>query len=122
MRPLSVTIIGWIFIISGLAMFVAEMLPLFNASTSEIILQDPADLIPVLITRIIAVICGIFIIYGFNWARWLLVLWIVFHILINFNSLPALIIHCLLFGTVLFFLFLPKSSIYFTEKRTVEKI
>ena len=64
--------------------------------------------------RAAPIFCGVFMLYGRNWARWLLVVWIGFHIVIGFwHSLGAGLVHAGLFGVVLFFLFRPPASAYF---------
>jgi hypothetical protein len=70
------------------------------------------------VSRIVQVLCGVFMLYGFNWARWLLVVWIAFHIVISILHSPfQLLVHTVLFAVVLYFLFRRQSSAYFRERR-----
>jgi O-antigen ligase len=56
----------------------------------------------------------VFMLYGFNWARWLLVVWIAFHVILSgLHSQFELLVHSLLFAVVLYFLFRPEASAYF---------
>ena len=65
----------------------------------------------------IAVLCGILMLRDCNWARWLLVVWILFHVVFSFfHSLLQVAVHGLLFGIVLFFLFSPRASAYFRPR------
>jgi len=51
---------------------------------------------------------------GLNWARWLLLVWIAYHVLISaFHSLPQLIMHGFLLVVVAYLLFRPTVSAYF---------
>jgi hypothetical protein len=61
----------------------------------------------------------VFMLYGFNWARWLLVVWIGFHIILSALHSPLqLLVHSLLFAVVLYFLFRPQASAYFRDTST----
>ena len=66
----------------------------------------------------IALLCGMFMLYGFNWARWLLVIWLGYHVILSaLHSLFELSVHSLLFTVVLYFLFRPPASTYFRGTR-----
>ena len=110
-RPLSITIISWIFIITGSIGLIYHL--------TELNVQHPLenDTVWVCSVRFLAVLGGVFMLYGFNWARWLLVLWMAFHIVISaMHSLRQLLVHSLLFGAILFFLFRPRASAYFRAR------
>jgi hypothetical protein len=68
------------------------------------------------LSRLASIVSGLFMLRGFNWARWLLVAWIVFHIVISaLHSLFQLLIHVVIFSVILFFLFRPRASAYFAR-------
>src|SRR5260370_37607733 len=75
-RPLSITIISWIFRITGGIGLVCQV--------TELNFQHPLenDTVWACSVRFLAVLGGVFMLYGFNWARWLLVLCMAFHIVI----------------------------------------
>jgi hypothetical protein len=112
-RPLSLIIISWLFIVLGLVSFIYGFLP--QAQTAP----HAGDshffdtwLVPVI--RALASVSGIFILCGFNWARWLLVAWMAFHIAISLlHSLGAFLMHCVIFGAIGWFLFRPQASAFF---------
>jgi hypothetical protein len=117
-RPRSITIISWIFILFGSISFLSSLLPYVDASSVERIAYLNAHWM-VHIARIVAVVCGVFMLYGFNWARWLLVVWVGFHIILSaLHSPMALFVHGLLFAVVLYFLFRPQASAYFRSTRS----
>ena len=110
-RPLSITIISWIFIITGGIGLIYHL--------AEVNVQHPLenDTVWVCSVRFLAVLGGAFMLYGFNWARWLLVLWMAFHIVLSaMHSLLQLLVHSLLFAAILFFLFRPRASAYFRAR------
>ena len=116
-RPLSITIISLLFIAMGGIGFLASLLPYFDASAAQRIGEFKAHWI-VHLSRILALVSGVFMLYGFNWARWLLVVWIGFHIIISALHSPLqLLLHVLIFSVVLYFLFRRESAAYFRDTR-----
>jgi hypothetical protein len=107
-RPRSITIISWLFIAAGSVGFVYHL--------SEFSSRSPLDygLLAILLIRLLAVVAGVFMLRGANWARWALVVWMAYHIVLSaFHSVTEFALHSLLFGTFAYFLFRPKSSAYF---------
>lgn len=102
-RPLSVTMIGWIFIIVGVV-----SLAYHGTHLSD------EHIIWILIVRFLALISGICILLRQNWARWLAVAWITYHVYLSLHhELSELIIHALFLIAFAFFLFRSKASAYF---------
>jgi len=56
------------------------------------------DTVWVELTELLAVVIGVFLFLGYNWARWLAVAWMVFHIAINWSSVGAMAVHALIFA------------------------
>ena len=113
-RPLSITIISWIFIVFGAASFLAILLPLTSSATVQRITGRPFEFGLMAVARILTVFIGVFMLYGFNWARWLLVVWVGGHIILSaFHSLFEVLMHSLLFTVLLYFVFRPQASAYF---------
>lgn len=64
------------------------------------------------------ILSGVFMLYGFNWARCLLVAWLVFHVIVGALHSPLkLIVHSLLFVVGLYFLFRAPAEAYFRGAR-----
>ena len=112
-RPLSITIISWLFIMLGSIALVSGLLPMVSATSA----QRVADLKShwmVHLSRAAQIVGGLFLLRGHNWARWLLVAWIAFHIVISaLHSVPQLAIHVAIFSVILYFLFYRRASEYF---------
>src|SRR6185436_11330703 len=69
--------------------------------------------------RLLAIVGGVFTLRGSNWARWLLLVWIAYHVILSAFHSSGLVIHSLLLAAVVYFLFRPRASAYFrTEKAT----
>lgn len=103
-RPIPVTILGCLFIVVGLVALAYHLL------------QRPVDRWAALIifVEIIAVVGGVFLLKGRNWARWLMIGWVGFHVAVSaFKSLSDCIAHAVLFVAVAYFLLTPPDSKYF---------
>ena len=62
----------------------------------------------------VAVIAGIFMFRGRNWARWLWLSWVAFHVAISFlNKLSEVMVHAAMLAVFAFLLFRPAASAYF---------
>lgn len=108
-RPRSVTIISWFFLIFGSIALLSGLLP-----TSNLSLEQLKGHWMVHLSRFLAIVAGLFMLRGHNWARWLLVAWIAFHIVLSaLHSALQLLIHAMIFGVILFFLFRRPASAYF---------
>lgn len=116
-RPRSITVISWIFIAFGSIALLIGLLPNVNTTAAQRIAELKGHWY-VHVSRMVMVLGGLFMLYGFNWARWLLVVWLVFHVIISVLHSPfQLLVHSLLFAVVLYFLFRPLASAYFRGKR-----
>jgi chromate transport protein ChrA len=103
-RPFPVTILGCLFIVAGLVGLVYHLS------------ERPLDHRIVLVStiRIIAVVGGVFLLLGHNWARWLVLAWLLFHVVMSaFHSLSNSIAHLVLLLVVGYFLLRPPASKYF---------
>jgi hypothetical protein len=107
-RPLSVTVIGCLFIAAGIIGFA------YHATEFKSLHPFPSEIVWAAAVRLLAVVGGVFVLRGRNWARWLLVAWIAFHVVLSaFHSWSELIVHGLLFVVVAYVLFRPRASAYF---------
>ena len=71
------------------------------------------------LSRFMQIVAGVFMLYGRNWARWLLVAWIAFHICISALHSPLmLLMHVAIFSIILFFVFRRAASAYFMAGNT----
>src|SRR5438067_116289 len=106
-RPRSVTVVSWIFIVFGAIALLTSLLPKFGAEASiaEFRSQHPFRYSLLYVGPILAVVCGAFMLRGFNWARWLLVVWFGYNVIGNVLHAPSrLLLPGLLFGVAVFFL------------------
>jgi hypothetical protein len=118
-RPLAITIVSWIFIAVGCISLVVNLRPINEVPAqllSELKGQHHIELWFVVISAVSALVGGVFMLYGCNWARWLLVVWFAFHVIISLlHSRIEVLIHTLLFGVLLFLVFRRPASAYFSR-------
>lgn len=68
-------------------------------------------------TEALAIVCAVFLLRAQNWARWLAVAWMAFHVLISFGALPRLAVHGLFFILITWCLFRPDAARFFQRAR-----
>jgi len=109
-RPLSVTIIACLLAAAGLMGIVYHL--------REFRPQHPFqyDIVWITGVRVLAVVAGVFMLLGKNWARWLALVWIAFHVVVSaFHSWPELLVHCLFLAVFAYFLLSKSASAYFRQ-------
>jgi hypothetical protein len=107
-RPLSVTIISFVLITTG-AMGLVYHLTDFKGHH-----PFQYDVVWIFLVRLMAIICGVYMLRASNWARWLSIAWIAFHVILSvFHSRLELGVHILVFAGFAYFLFRPRTSEYF---------
>jgi hypothetical protein len=112
-RPRSITVIGWMFIAAGVVGLG------YHATEFKAHRPFDPDYLLVSFVRLLAILGGVFVLRGRNWARWLLIVWIGYHVASGVLHTPfELIVHALLFAAVLYFLFRPRVSEYFRGATT----
>jgi uncharacterized membrane protein HdeD (DUF308 family) len=104
-RPPSIIVIGILFILLGTITLVHALVELINTTDR---LTDLKSHWMIYLSGIAAIVGGVFLLKGHNWARWLLVLWMAFHIVVGaLHGLAPLLTHAVIFSVILFFLFRP---------------
>lgn len=79
------------------------------------------DLGPAWATRVLGLIGGVGLLQGRNWARWLLVAWMVFHVGLSlFHSMAELLTHVAIFTPLGYLLFRREAQLYFDPAEAAE--
>ena len=66
------------------------------------------------LTELLALVAGIFMLRRQNWARWLTVAWMLFHVALSaFPPFHGLVVHVLIFGGIAWLLLRSDASQYF---------
>jgi hypothetical protein len=126
-RPRSVTIVSWVLIIIGCAGLLSSFLKQINPATSYPIANwrshHPFQYALGHLSPVLAILCGVFMLRGCNWARWLLIVWFGNAVAGDLLYFPwGLLQHSLLFAVVMFYLFRRPANEYFhgTEPESPE--
>jgi len=110
-RPYEVTVIGILLILIGLAASAYHLRKLGLPQAFR------GANVWIFVVELVIIVTGIFILRGQNWARWLAVAWMAFHVAISFlNSLNQVAFHAILLAIFAYFLFRPESARYFRRE------
>ena len=117
-RPAPITAVACLFIIVGAAGLLGDWWPLLTSQAAQQLAKleadGLADLGPAWTSRLVAIIGGVGLLRGKNWARWTLVLWMAFHIGLSIlHSWERLLVHTVVFAPILYLLFRRSSEGYF---------
>lgn len=105
-RPLSVTIIGLVYIAAGLVGL------LYHLSEWKAPLQQ--EIVWISLVRLLAIMAGLFMLRGDNWARWLALIWITFHVVVGaLHGWTQLLTHALFLAAIAFFLLRRPATQFF---------
>lgn len=108
-RPVSVTILACVYLAVGVIGFVFHFREL---------LAGHHDAVAMEVTELVAILCGAFLLRGHNWARWLALAWIAFHVELSaFHAIPELVIHAVFCAVFAWILFRSEASRYFRGAR-----
>ena len=125
-RPRSVTIISWIFIVFGGLVFCAIVRPhgTADAATARYIADSQANH-PFLWALfyagpIVLVICGVLMLLGFGWARWLLHAWFGHNVVMKtIHSPKQFLAGAIFFGVAVYYLYRPQASAFFNARKAL---
>lgn len=103
-RPFEVTFLGWLFVVVGI---VSTAFHLWKGSLDR-------WTVPIVFVGLVAVVAGTFLLRGAAWARWLLLIWLAFHVVVSaLNSISAALPHVVLLAAIAYVLLGPRTSKYF---------
>ena len=109
--PVTVLIVACLFLLVGAGGFVGHFRGL---------LAMRQDSVWVELTELLAIVAGIFMLLRQNWARWLAVAWLAFHVAISYPNLSKLAVHLLFLALISVLLFRPESGRFFAAGRPPE--
>jgi len=112
-RTWSVIIVAVIFLALGVLDITRGLAPLFASAPHWHMAIDDVE---VLAIGIAAIVGGVYVLKGRNWARWLLAVWMSFHVAISIGETGKLVAHVLIFGCITLLLFRPGVSAVFNQR------
>ena len=112
-RPLSVTLVAWLYIVAGTVGIV------YHAREINLRHLFDNDLLLACFVRLLAIVGGVFALRGHNWARWLMLAWIVYHVVLSaFHAPIELAMHTVIAVVVGYALFRRPANVYFGRTAT----
>jgi hypothetical protein len=112
-RPLSVTILALVLLLAGIVGFIYHAPDLKNWH------PFPWDAILIEFIRVLAVIAAIYMVRGRDWARWLALSWIAFHVIISaLHSWGEFAMHAAILAIFAYILLSPAATAYFRQQET----
>lgn len=106
----SVLAVGVLFLVLGALDLWRGVAPLIASAPRWHMASDD---VMVLAIGIAAIVGGIYVLRGANWARWLLAVWMALHVAISIGQPRALLAHVVIFGFVAYLLFSARASTHF---------
>jgi uncharacterized membrane protein len=107
-RPIGVLIVACLYIAVGGVGFVRHF------PRPMVFHQDD---VWVLLTELLAIIAGVFMLRGHNWARWLAIAWMAFHVALSWPAVRELAVHTLILAAIAWLLFRTDARQYFARAR-----
>jgi len=113
-RPMTVTIIAWLLIVTGVFRFGVHFRELLSQKSF------PVEDLWIPIVGLLSAVPGAFILLGRNWARWLALALMAFQVAIMFgDSVQKVAAHVLLFSLIAYSLFRNDATAYFQRSHQV---
>jgi hypothetical protein len=107
-RPPSVTVVASIYLVAG-AIGLA-----YHASEFDLARPLADDGLWILVVRLLAVVVGVFLLRRQNWARWLAVFWMAWHVGLSIlHPVSELVMHSVLLAVFTFILFRRPAAAWF---------
>lgn len=121
-RPKSITVIAWVLIVTGATSVFTSLTSLNNPMVKELMAKSPLPIslqyAMLFVGVAVTIASGIGMLKGQGWARLLYVVWTVFGFLVGLVTSPmkaAMIPGLVVFAIIVFFLYRPASTQYFTK-------
>jgi hypothetical protein len=77
-----------------------------------------SDMIWAGLVSAVAIVSGLYMLRGNNWARWVAMAWIAFHVGLSFfHGWQQIAIHGVIFAAFAFFLFRPEAHAFFGPRK-----
>ncbi len=110
-RPIAITIVGCIFVATGV------IGSAWHATEMKGAVSAQHDALWAILVSLVAVVCGIYLLRRSDWARWLALAWLVFHVILSLHSARELLVHSALLALFAYLLFRPQAGVYFRAGR-----
>ena len=107
-RPVAILLVSFLYMAVGTVGFIAHFHDLTARQNYSVLVE---------ITELLAIVAGLFLFRGRNWARWLALVWMAFHVAISFPVVRQMAIHSAIFAGIAWVLFRSDARRYFAIRR-----
>jgi hypothetical protein len=108
-RPISITILACVYIAVGIMGFTYHFRELLSWQHDSLWIE---------LSEAVAIVCGVFMLRGQNWARWLALAWMLFHVIVSaFDSMHQFLMHSLICAGIAWILLHPTAARYFRSSQ-----
>jgi hypothetical protein len=109
MRPFAITVLSWLYIAVGTVGLAYHGRVAIHSWHPE----DPW----ILLTELVALVAGVFMLRGANWARWVAFVWTAAHVVIAWlNGPKEVLVHAIIFVGIAILLFRADARAFFRPK------
>lgn len=116
-RPLSVTLLALLLMLSGAAGIA------YHLTDMKTWHPFPYGYFAILLIRVLAILAGIYMLRGQDWARWVAILWITFHLVISFfNAWSQVAVHTVVLAIFCYVLLRPAATAYFRSSSSASHL
>jgi hypothetical protein len=107
-RPVAVTLVGGLFIAAGIVGLAYHVTDIDTSGPFRL------EAVWILLLRLLATVGGVFVLRGRNWARWLVVAWMAYHVALSaWHSPVEIAVHAMLLVLIAYVLFRKQSAAFF---------
>ena len=107
-RPILVTLLSLLLIVMGTVGLV------YHLRDFRGLHPFPLELLLISVLRILAIVSGAYMLRGANWARWLAIAWIAFHVGVSYlNGWKEMVMHAIILVVFAVVLFTRRAGEYF---------
>jgi hypothetical protein len=112
-RPIPVTVVAWLFVVAGSVGLAYHAIEWRGGEAPD---RYP---VWVLVVRAAAVLAGLFLLRGANWARWLAVAWLSYHVVLGgLHCVSELVAHAVLLIAIGLVLWRRDACVFFASARS----
>jgi hypothetical protein len=108
-RPTAVLLVSCLYIAVGIIGFLVNFPKLIALQPESLWIE---------LTELLALLAGVFMFRGRNWARWLALVWMGFHVAISFPVVRQVVTHSIIFAFIAWVLLRPDARRFFAPLKS----
>jgi hypothetical protein len=111
-RPIGVIVVAALFLLAGAGGLIGDGQHVRTLSANDY------ETVWIALVHVLAIVAAVFLFRAENWARWLAIAWMAFHVAISFlNSWQQAVMHGVIFVLIVWILFQREARAFFCAPR-----